>query len=77
MSSAPPSWAVLASWNRVLRRVHTTVESERIYAITQGEKRLLKASERVQTDHVFSANQGRTKGQFGQAGAAQKAYMDM
>lgn len=57
--------------------VHTTVESERIYAINQGEKRLLKASERVQTDHVFAANTGRAKAQFGKAAANPDEYIRM
>ncbi|PCJ62736.1 MAG: hypothetical protein COA58_16720 [Bacteroidetes bacterium] len=45
-------------------QVHSNIEADRNYALTVGHKRFSELSQKLQTDHVFSANKGRAKAQF-------------
>lgn len=56
--------------------VHASIEAERNYALNAGYRRFKEISEKLQRDHVFSANHGRAKAQFN-ATNNQKTYADM
>lgn len=56
--------------------VHTNVEADRNYALNSGHRRMSGLSEKVQTDHVFAANKGRSKAQFQAANDTGKTYAE-
>lgn len=57
--------------------VHSNVEADRNYALNAGHRRLGELSQKVQTDHVFSANKGRSKAQFQASNDTGKTYAEM
>lgn len=58
-------------------RVHSNTEAEREYALNSGHRRFKEISDKLQNDHVFSANNGHSKGQFNKVNAPKKTYADM
>ena len=57
--------------------VHSDIEASRDYALNAGHKRLKQVSEKVQMDHVFTANKGRAKAQFKSSNQGGKTYAEM
>ena len=45
-------------------QVHSTLESERIGKLNQGDRRLAEALEDLRHEHAFSSRQGLAKAQF-------------
>lgn len=54
--------------------VHACVEADRNYALNAGHQRFSELSDKIQSDHVFTANKGRAKAEFQASNNTDKTY---